>query len=61
MFPLDVSRSLALDLGLTDQQYSIWTEMEMAAFCVLLYCRKYVHVYPFRSSANVRIGASDRR
>ncbi|KAI0273216.1 hypothetical protein BGY98DRAFT_1120058 [Russula aff. rugulosa BPL654] len=35
-----VSQSLALDLGLTDEQYSIWTEMEMAPFSVLLYCRK---------------------
>jgi hypothetical protein len=37
---LEVSQSLALDLGLTDEQYSIWTEMEMAPFSVLLYCRK---------------------
>jgi hypothetical protein len=40
---LEVSQSLALDLGLTDEQYSIWTEMEMVSFSVLLYCRKYVH------------------
>jgi Ring finger domain len=40
---LEVSQSLALDLGLTDEQYSIWTEMEMVSFSVLLYCRKCVH------------------
>jgi hypothetical protein len=40
---LEVSRSLALDLGLTDEQYSIWIEMEMVSFSVLLYCRKYVY------------------
>jgi hypothetical protein len=40
---LEVSQSLALDLGLTDEQYSIWTEMEMVSFSVLLYCQKYVH------------------
>jgi hypothetical protein len=40
---LEVSQSLALDLGLTDDQYSIWTEMEMVSFSVLLCCRKYVH------------------
>ena len=40
---LEVSQSLALNLGLTDEQYSIWTEMEMISFSVPLYCRKYVH------------------
>jgi hypothetical protein len=39
----EVSQSLALDLGLTDELYSIWTEMEMVSFSVLLYCRKYVY------------------
>jgi len=38
--PGEVSQSLALDLGLTDEQYSIWTEMELVSFSVLLYCRK---------------------
>ena len=40
---LEVSQSLALDLELTDEQYSIWTEMELVSFFVLLYCRKYIH------------------
>ena len=40
---IEVSEALALDLGLNDEQYSIWTEMEMAAFSILLHCRKYVH------------------
>jgi hypothetical protein len=39
----EVSQSLALNLGLTDEQYSIWTEMEMVSFSVLLCCRKFVH------------------
>ncbi len=59
--PLEVSQSLALDLGLTEKQYSIWTEMEMISFSVLLTCRKYVHgICPPQSSANVVIGASGR-
>jgi hypothetical protein len=37
----EVSQSLALDLGLTDEQFNIWTEMEMVSFSVLLHCRKY--------------------
>jgi hypothetical protein len=40
---LEVSQSLALDLGLTDEQYSIWTEMELVSFSVLLCCRKFVY------------------
>jgi len=36
----EVSQSLALDLGLTDEQFNIWTEMEMVTFSVLLHCRK---------------------
>jgi len=36
----EVSQSLALNLGLTDEQFSIWTEMEMVVFSVLLHCRK---------------------
>jgi hypothetical protein len=42
MFPLEVSQVLALDLGLTDEQYSIWTQMEMVSVSILLNCRKYV-------------------
>jgi len=36
----EVSQSLALNLGLTNEQYDIWIEMEMVAFSVLLHCRK---------------------
>ncbi len=58
---LEVSQSLALDLGLTDKQYGIWTEMEMISFSVLLNCRKYVHgVRPPHASANIGIGANGR-
>ena len=38
---VEVSQSLALNLGLTDGQFTIWTEMEMVSFSVLLHCRKY--------------------
>jgi Ring finger domain len=37
---LEVPQSLVLNLGLTDEQFSIWTEMEMAPFSVLIHCRK---------------------
>ena len=60
-FPLEISQSLALNLGLTTEQYSIWTEMEMVAFSVPINCRKYVNtVHPPRSSGNFGIGASGR-
>jgi len=39
---VEVSQSLALNLGLTEEQFRIWTEMEMVAFSVLLHCRRYV-------------------
>ena len=57
---LEVSQSLALDLGLTDEQYSIWTEMEMVSFSVPLYCRKYVRYSLARSFANPGTGANGR-
>ena len=38
---VEVSQRLALDLGLTDEQFNVWTEMEMVTFSVLLHCRKY--------------------
>ena len=38
---VEVSQALALNLGLTDKQLIIWTEMEMASFSVLLHCRRY--------------------
>jgi hypothetical protein len=37
---VEVSQSLVLSLGLTEKQLSIWTEMEMSAFSVLLHCRR---------------------
>lgn len=39
-FPLEVSQSLAQNLGLTDKQHNIWMEMEMVPFSVLLHCRR---------------------
>jgi len=41
---LEVSQSVAINLGLTDEQYNIWTEMELVSFSIVLYCRKYVRV-----------------
>jgi hypothetical protein len=38
---VEVSQSLALILGLTEMQFSIWSEMEMVAFSVLVHCRRY--------------------
>ena len=38
---IEISQAIALDLGLTDEQLNIWTEMEMNSFSVLLHCRKY--------------------
>ena len=47
MFLLEVSQALARDLGLNDKQCSIWTEMEISPFSILLHCRKCVHnAYP---------------
>jgi hypothetical protein len=43
---VEVSQSLALNLGLTDEQFNIWTEMEMVSFSVLLHCRKYGTPWP---------------
>ena len=40
---LEISQSLALDLGLTKEQFSVWTEMEMVSSSVSLYCQKYVY------------------
>ena len=37
---VEVSQSLALNLGLSDEQFDIWTELEMVSFSVLLSCQK---------------------
>ncbi|KAH9053121.1 hypothetical protein EDB87DRAFT_292592 [Lactarius vividus] len=36
----EVSQILAQGLGLTDEQFDIWIELEMSSFSVLLHCRK---------------------
>ncbi|KAH9167937.1 hypothetical protein EDB89DRAFT_1644128 [Lactarius sanguifluus] len=36
----EVSQTLAQRLGLTDEQFDIWSELEMSSFSVLLHCRK---------------------
>jgi len=57
----EVSQSLVLNLGLTDEQFRIWTEMELASFSILLHCRKYVCCsHPTTSCVNGGTGASGR-
>jgi len=34
-----VTNALVQQVGITEQQYETWVELEMAAFSVLLYCR----------------------
>jgi hypothetical protein len=53
--PSEVSQSLALNLGLTDKQFEIWSEMEIAPFSVLLHCRKYVRHCKPRTSLHTTI------
>jgi hypothetical protein len=51
---LEVSQFLAQSLGLTDEQSSLWTELEMVAFSILLHCQKYVRgVHSPATCANI--------
>jgi len=57
----EISQSLVLNLGLTDEQFRIWTEMEMASHSILLHCRKYVcGSHPTTSCVNGGTGVSGR-
>ena len=38
--PVEVTQNLVLEIGTTQEQYEIWTEMEMAELLVLLQCRR---------------------
>ncbi|KAH9059758.1 hypothetical protein EDB87DRAFT_741018 [Lactarius vividus] len=38
-----VTRELVLDIGITEEQYETWVEMEMSEFFVLQHCRKCTH------------------
>ncbi|KAF9220041.1 hypothetical protein BS17DRAFT_788122 [Gyrodon lividus] len=38
--PAVISRFLVEQLGITEEQYRVWTEMELAEFSVLIQCRK---------------------
>jgi hypothetical protein len=42
MFVLAITNLLAQEVGITENQNKIWTEMEMVAFSVLVHCRKWV-------------------
>ncbi len=37
---VEIMQNLVLEIGITQEQYEIWTEMEMAEFFVLLQCRR---------------------
>jgi Zinc finger, C3HC4 type (RING finger) len=58
---VEVSQSLALNLGLTEMQFSIWSEMEIAEFSVPIHCRRYVRcVHSLLAVPKIGTGASDR-
>ncbi|TFY82539.1 hypothetical protein EWM64_g1474 [Hericium alpestre] len=35
-----VTGTLVLEIGITEEQHKVWTEMEMSAFSVMIHCRK---------------------
>jgi hypothetical protein len=37
---VEVTQNLVLEIGTTQEQYEIWTEMEMAELLILLPCRR---------------------
>jgi hypothetical protein len=37
---VEITQNLVLEIGITQEQYEIWTEMEMAEFLILLQCRR---------------------
>ncbi len=37
-----MTRELVLDIGITEEQYETWVEMEMSEFFVAIHCRKWV-------------------
>ena len=37
---VEVTRELILDIGVTEEQYEIWVEMEMSEFLIRLQCRR---------------------
>jgi hypothetical protein len=37
---VEVTQNLVLEIGITQEQYEVWTEMEMAEFFVILQCRR---------------------
>jgi hypothetical protein len=37
---VEVTRELVLDMGITNEQYEIWIDMEMSEFLVRLECRR---------------------
>jgi hypothetical protein len=39
-FIAEVTRELVLDIGIAEEHYETWVEMEMSEFFVLQHCRK---------------------
>jgi hypothetical protein len=37
---VEVTQNLVLEIGTTQEQYEIWTEMEMSELLILLPCRR---------------------
>jgi len=48
-----VTRNLVLEIGITQKQYDIWAEMEMAEFFILLQCRGYFDREVFNEARNL--------
>lgn len=41
---LAITTLLALQIGLSEAEYATFTELELAAFSVLLHCRRFVFI-----------------
>jgi len=37
---VDITRDLVLDIGITEEQYETWIDMEMSEFLIRLQCRR---------------------
>ena len=41
--PTELDDMTIQQLGLTDEQYNVFSEMQLARFSTIIHCRKYVH------------------
>jgi hypothetical protein len=37
---VEVTREMVLDIGITEEHYELWTEMEVSAFFIRLRCNR---------------------